>query len=133
MSKSKEMRQNALAKLDSAKPPAVNNTKELGQLAFLINDIYRSAGESMARAQIEAGKVLLKARALFKGDNEFGKWREANTPIKNSQTALNLMKLAEANDRGELSDTVIEGMTKTAILAYLGAPTNVREKVEKQV
>lgn len=119
--------------------PAINNdsNQRLNVLASEIDRIHANASKVLLSAQLDIGKRLIEARTYFKGDREFGQWREANTPIRTASVALNLMKVAEAHAAGTLPKGGEEHMSWTALLTVsrLGADVAlaVTERIEKAI
>ena len=66
------------------KPSDLDHDTQAANLSCLADDINEGYEVAIGIAQkatarmMEVGKDLLRARAYFKGDNEFGKWRKAN-------------------------------------------------------
>lgn len=105
----------------------------LGDAARGIHKLHQETVTFVARKQIEVGRLLLVARAEFKGDNEFGKWREANTPIKSRQSAFNLMQLAKQAGEGRITDKLIATLPTSTLAELIAAPDTVLRAVEARV
>ena len=105
----------------------------LGNLSTKMFEIHRQTVKVVAINQIEVGRLLLKARAEFAGDNEFGKWRQANTPIGSRQTAHNLMQLAKQHESGRITDKLVASLPTSTLAELLSAPDTVLKYVESKV
>lgn len=97
----------------------------LEDFAIKIHEHHNETVKFMARKQIEVGRILLKARAEFRGDKEFGQWREESTPINSRQTATKLMELARQCETGRITDKILDSLPTSTIFELLAAPTSV--------
>lgn len=106
-----------------------NLEEHAAKLHTLQNDTVRF----LARKQIEVGRILLKARKEFKGDKEFGQWRETETPIGSRQTATKLMELARQHETGRITNEVVDKLPTSTLFELLSAPASVVQSVVEQV
>lgn len=107
--------------------------QELATDADEINALHRETVNFVARKQIEVGKILLRARARFPGDKEFGQWRENCTSIGSRQTAHKLMQLAEQAGEGRITEKLLDGLPTSTLFELLSAPDSVVSAVEEKV
>ncbi len=101
--------------------------------AAKIHECHNETVKFMARKQIEVGRILLKARAEFLGDKEFGQWRESQTPIGSRQTATKLMALAREHEKGRITDKILDALPTSTIFELLSAPATVIEAIEEKI
>lgn len=106
---------------------------KLNKHATEIHKLHHDTVQYMAQKQIEVGRILLEARKEFVGDNEFGKWRAANTPIGSRQTAHNLMKLAEQAGTGRITKQLIEALPTSTLAELITAPDSVLKVIADRV
>ena len=105
----------------------------LAEYAVKLHEHQNETVKFMARKQIEVGRILLKARDEFKGDLEFGHWRQEHTPIGSRQTATKLMALARGHATGRLTDKILDTLPTSTIFELLSAPDSVMKIVEEKI
>lgn len=115
---------------DTITVPAAS-IKSLDQLKIEINAEY-AYGLSMAQkateTMINVGKLLLQAREKFKGDNEFGKWRQKHIEFSASH-ASRLM--AVAREFGEIQDAYL--MPLSTLAELLPADAKLKDEIVTNV
>ncbi|MBL4587909.1 hypothetical protein JKY79_01040 [Candidatus Babeliales bacterium] len=111
----------------------VNSEDVLAKHAIDIHRHHNETVKFMARKQIEVGRLLLHARAEFKGDKEFGQWRQECTPIGSRQTATKLMALARGHETGRITDKILDNLPTSTIFELLAAPESVIAAVEEKI
>lgn len=107
--------------------------ENLAEYATKLHEHQNETVKFMARKQIEVGRLLLKAREEFKGDLEFGHWRQEHTPIGSRQTATKLMALARTHATGRLTDKILDKLPTSTIFELLSAPDSVMKIVEEKL
>lgn len=106
---------------------------KLGKLAVEINSITNDAADTLAKAQIKVGRLLNEARALIPGDQQFGKWREANTMITNKSTANKLMNLATQVGSGRITQELLSALPMSTLKELISSPDSVVESAIRMV
>lgn len=98
----------------------------LKDTAMEIKEIGDRTVEAIAKAKMEIGRKLLAARAIFPGDNEFGKWRKQEVPFLSGTETSYCMKAAKVfADHREL----IESMSWTALRELAYAPQSMLDRL----
>jgi hypothetical protein len=105
------------------------SSNALSQLAEIRAQIESTVDETIltvARARLRMGKLLNEARDLFKGDQEFGKWRKSVLPDLATRTASSYMAMAR-----EFSDApkLVESIGWAQARQLINAPAEVKEQV----
>jgi hypothetical protein len=107
---------------------------EIGTLSALATDIDKAIDttvKQVARGKIRVGKLLLEARAQFKEDAAFGKWRKDKTMIQSKQHAHYLMQVAERfGDAVKLIDGANYSVMQELVLADQKDIEWVESKIE---
>lgn len=103
--------------------------QELAHIADTINDTVEKTEKTVARAQIKVGKELLRARAMFKGDKEFGRWRQEKTYVSKT-AATQLMRVAEKFDT---APKLVEAVSFSVLRELVYAPEEAVKQVEAKV
>lgn len=98
---------------------------KLGKIAKEINEITDKTATTLAKAQINVGRLLLEARELIPGDLQFGQWREKNTAITNKTTANKLMNLAKQIGDGRITQDLLDGLPMSTLKELISAPDSV--------
>jgi hypothetical protein len=108
---------------------------EISQLSGLAQDINKAVDQTVkqvARGKIRVGKLLLEARALFREDQAFGKWRKDNTMVQSKQHAHYLMKIAERfGDAPKLIEGANYSVLQELLLAEQADIEWIEEKIDK--
>jgi len=104
--------------------------QELSVMANNINTEVEKAQKQAARSLVKIGAELLRARAVFRGDKEFGQWRKDNTYIQSQQTANRAMKIAE---RFESAPKFLKACSPSQLEELATAPSHVVEAFEKKI
>lgn len=108
---------------------------KLTKIATEINDTFDKAARDFARTQINLGRLLNDARALIPGDQQFGQWREKNTPITNKSTANKLMNLAKQVGDGRITQEMVNELPLSTLKELISAPdtvlVHVRDKLRE--
>ena len=109
------------------------NSADLKKLATAINRTH-AAGVGFARkateAMMECGAYLLEARELFKGDNEFGKWRKEHIDFSASH-CTRIMAVTREFKGDERAALLPMGTLATLIPASDDLKEEVLEKAAK--
>lgn len=108
-----------------SKLPKQSDYPQIAAIALQLDQMYNDAVTSMLQHQICIGQKLLEARQYFKGDNEFGKWREACTPIKNAAAAHRMMQVAKQVGNGSIPPAMIENVSWSTAVELSYAPQEV--------
>lgn len=112
----------------------VNTADELGKLSESINAKIEVQVKSNVKAMIKIGSLLLEARTHFKGDLEFGQWREAKTHLKTQKQAYMCMKLCQAQSENALfTDELMNELPPSTLLVLTSASDEVIEEVSNRI
>ena len=98
---------------------------KLTKISAEINDLVDKTAVTLAKAQINVGRLLLEARELIPGDLQFGQWREKNTSITNKTTANKLMNLAKQIGDGRITQDLLEELPMSTLKELISAPDSV--------
>lgn len=108
---------------------------KLTKISTEINDTFEKAARDFARTQINLGRLLNDARAIIPGDQQFGQWREKNTPITNKSTANKLMNLAKQVGEGRITQEMVNELPLSTLKELISAPdtvlVHVRDKLRE--
>lgn len=108
---------------------------KLTKISTEINDTFDKAARDFARTQINLGRLLNEARAIIPGDQQFGQWREKNTPITNKSTANKLMNLAKQVGDGRITQEMVNELPLSTLKELISAPdtvlVHVRDKLRE--
>ena len=97
---------------------------DVDYLETVANDVCGNLREA-AISFIRVGNALNQARQVFKGDKEFGQWREECTPISSGTTATKYMAVAR-----KFSE---HGLAEKASYSLLSELTNAKPEVVKAI
>lgn len=98
---------------------------KLTKISTEINDTFEKAARDFARTQINLGRLLNEARVIIPGDQQFGQWREKNTPITNKSTANKLMNLAKQVGEGRITQDMVNELPLSTLKELISAPDTV--------
>lgn len=118
---------------DWAKGMSQQDIKDLGTLSDDIKCLAADTAKEVVKMRIKVGRILLLAREKFAGDNEFGKWRKANTPITSRGSAYQMMTLAKQVGDGRITQGLLNSLSPSVLNELLHAPDEVIEQVEAQL
>jgi hypothetical protein len=108
---------------------------KLTRISTEITDTFDKAARDFARTQINLGRLLNEARAIIPGDQQFGQWREKNTPINNKSTANKLMNLAKQVGDGRITQEMVNELPLSTLKELISAPdtvlVHVRDKLRE--
>jgi len=122
----------AEASPDWAKGVSALSLEKLDTIRADIDKTVEDTIITVARARLKLGKLLQRARDLFPGDNEFGKWRKAVLPDMAPRTVSQYMAMAkEFKDAPALVDKLGWSTARELLNASPEVVKEVKEKAEK--
>lgn len=110
-----------------------DNLTKLRGLADEINTVVQGVVTEATKGQIKVGRLLVEAREMFPGDDQFGKWRQANTTIGSKESANKLMNLARQCGTGRITEDLVSSLSVSTLKELLTAPDSVIQKIATRV
>lgn len=102
---------------------------QLGRISSEINEAFDQGVRNHVKMQIQIGRLLNEARLHIPGDQQFGQWRAANTPINNKSSANKLMNLAKQVGDGRITSDMVAKLPLSNLKELLTAPDTVLGEV----